>query len=206
MPDLNFLLDFSELQRMDDNMARLVEQELPPALESLMDSLGEILLNEAKEVFRTTIRPHARFQTTRHQITRGKNKGKIREQIGLKTTINTNSVDTGTLWNSLSRRGRMNHWQFNKASERLRLVVGSDVEYASDVHYDVTFTKRHWVPGVVDSNGIFRYQRGAKTGIMIHPHKRAGLFYFDIALEELKKVAPDKINETIERVFRNAGW
>ena len=81
------------------------------------------------------------------------------------------------------------------------LTVGSSVDYALYLN-DGHAQKEHWVPGYADGNGIFRYSPGADTGIKVRSGYYAGTHYFQLALEDLEKIAPDIIKDEVERWLR----
>lgn len=180
------------------------KQQLPEVLSHILESLGYVLLDKAQDVLKNTYRPHSRFTMRSTIATRGRNKSKARNYIQYIGNTGASSVDTGELWTSLERGGKDNIWVANVSAGVFRLVVGSGKEHASYINrgYD---RRRHWVPGRVDSNGIFRYQKGAKTGIMVSSGHFVGVHYFDIAFEEVKKLMPTVAEYELRRFFYELG-
>lgn len=171
----------------------------PSVMQNILESLGEVLLGEAKEVLRSENRPHARYKMLSRTVTRGPNVGQKRNYLEFIGTESTNSIDTGLLWNSLSRGGAGNVWTFNGSSKTFTLTVGSAVKYSRFVNDGYTTNRTRWVPGVVDGRGIFRYQRGARTGILVHARTHEGIHYFDIGFKELERIAPAIIKNELQR-------
>ena len=180
------------------------KSEIPEVLSRILESLGEILLDEAQDVLKNTRRPHSRFALRSRTITRGENKGKSRVYLEYIGKSSASSVDTGDLWRSFSRGGRGNIWTADKASGNFRLVVGSNLKYARLIN-DGFNRKRRWIPGIVDGNGIFRYQKGAKTGVMVSSGRFMGTHYFEIAFDEVKKIMPEIIESELRRFFDELG-
>ena len=176
------------------------QQEIPKMLSRILESLGEILLDEAQDVLKNTHTPHSRFAMRSKPITRGANKGKTRNYLAYIGKRGASSVDTGELWRSFSKGGRGNVWIADMASGNFRLTVGSNVKHARYIN-DGFSRKRRWVPGVVDGNGIFRYQPGAKTGVMISAGQFRGIRFFEIAFDEIKKIMPEVVEQELRRFF-----
>lgn len=186
------------LSDLENKLLKAAKKQVPQMVQNILETLGEVLINEAKNVLQSDVRPHARYAMKTKNITRGKNKGKNRNYLQFKGTASTNAIDTGRLWNSLSRGAAGNIWTFNGSTGKFTLCVGSAVKYAKYINDGYTAT-RHWVPGVIDGKGKFIYQRGAKTGIMVHAHTYKGVKYFDIGFEEMKKEAPEVVRNELDK-------
>lgn len=180
------------------------KHKLPETMERILESLGEVLLDEAQDVIKNTNTPHSRFAMKSKPIIRGKNKGKTRNYLAYIGKTSASSVDTGGLWRSFSKGGSGNIWTMSKTSGSFVLVVGSNVKHGKFIN-DGFGRKRRWIPGVVDGNGIFRYQPGAKTGVMVSAGRFMGLHFFEIALDEVKKVMPEVIEYEMRRFFDEFG-
>lgn len=185
------------LEELERKLLKAAQREMPDTIQNIMETLGEILLNEAKDVLQSDSRPHARYSMKTKTITRGKNKGKTRNYLQFKGTVSTNAIDSGLLWNSLSRGAAGNIWTFNGKTGKFTICVGSSVGYAKYINDGYT-ASQHWVPGTIDGSGKFIYRRGAKTGLMVRSRTYGGVKYFDIGFEEMKKEAPDVIRYELE--------
>lgn len=193
------------LSDFENKLLKAAKREVPQIVQNILETLGEILINEAKDVLQGDVRPHARYAMKTKVVTRGKNKGKARNYLQFKGTASANAVDTGRLWNSLSRGASGNIWTFSGGTGKFTLCVGSSVKYAKYINDGYT-ASRHWVPGVIDGKGKFIYQKGAKTGIMVSTHTYKGVKYFDIGFEEMKKEAPEVVRYELDKfaeVFNN---
>lgn len=186
------------LDRFEQKLLKAAQREVPEMVQNILETLGEILLNEAKDVLQRDTRPHARFAKKSKVITRGKNKGKVRNYLQYRGSVNTNAIDSGRLWNSLSKGASGNIWTFNGKTGNFTLTAGSSVNYAKYVN-DGYVASRHWVPGTIDGQGKFIYQSGAKTGLMVRTRTYKGVKYFDIGFEEMKKAAPEVVRYELER-------
>lgn len=180
------------------------KKQIPEMLSRILESLGEILLDEAQDALKNTNTPHSRFAMRSKPIIRGKNKGKSRNYLAYIGKKGASSVDTGELWRSFSRGGSGNVWISDMASSSFRLTVGSNVKHARYIN-DGFNRKKRWVPGVVDGNGIFRYQPGAKTGIMVSSGRFMGVHFFEIAFSELEKIMPEVVEQELRRFFNELG-
>lgn len=186
------------LSDLENKLLKAAKKQVPQMVQNILETLGEVLINEAKDVLQSDVRPHARYAMKTKTITRGKNKGKNRNYLQFKGTASANAIDTGRLWNSLSRGAAGNIWTFNGGTGKFTLCVGSSVKYAKYINDGYT-SSRHWVPGVIDGKGKFIYQKGAKTGIMVSSHTYKGVKYFDIGFEEMKKEAPEVVRYELDR-------
>lgn len=180
------------------------QQKIPETMKRILESLGEVLIDKAQDVITDTNTPHSRFAMKSKPITRGKNKGKSRNYLSYIGKVAAGSSDTGRLADSFSKGGSGNIWTMNRMSGSFVLVVGSNVKHGKFIN-DGFNRKRRWVPGVVDGNGIFRYQPGAKTGVMVSSGRFMGLHFFEIALDEVKKVMPEVIEFEMRRFFDEFG-
>lgn len=168
-------------------------------MKRILESLGEALLEYAQSALKMTARPHARFSMQSKPVTRGKNKGQSRNYLKYIGSASASSVDTGRLWGSFSRGASGNVWVANMQGGNFRLVVGSNLKYARYIN-DGFSRKKHWVPGIADGNGIFRYQPGAKTGIMVQAGSFAGIKFFDVAFSEVERLMPGVIEYELRRL------
>lgn len=188
---IEMLEEFAEwLERAPDTF--------PAVVENILESLGEILLDEAQDALRTDERPHARYKQLTRIRTRGPNKGKARNYLQFVGTESANAIDHGKLLNSLSRGAQDNVWVYKGSQSRFLLTAGSSVEYAKWINDGYDVKKGHWVPGTVDSSGIFRYGKGVDTGIYVKPRSYDGIKFFEVALKNLEEIAPDIIRFELE--------
>lgn len=174
----------------------------PEMIQNILETLAEIILNTAKDTLKGDSRPHAKYMKGTKTISRGVNKGKQKNYLKYTGSVSKNSVDTGLLWNSLSRGGQGNKWTYSGSSGKFSLCVGSAVKYAKFINDGYTMSKAHWVPGTVDGSGKFIYQQGAKTGIWVKPRVYKGIKFFDIGFEEMKKEAPAVVRYELEQFAR----
>lgn len=84
----------------------------------------------------------------------------------------------------------------------MSLKVGTTMKHAIYIHEGYTIKKDHWVPGIVDGNGRFRYMKGADTGIMARAREFDGIPFYEIALDELKAISPRIIQKEFEKLFK----
>ena len=190
------------LNELEKKLLKAAQKNMPEVIQNILDTLGEVLINEAKDVLQNDGRPHARYAKKTRTVSKGKNKGKTRNYLQFKGTVNTNAIDSGLLCDSLSRGSAGNIWAFSGKAGKFTLCVGSSVRYARYIN-DGYKAKKHWVPGTIDGRGKFIYQKGAKTGIMIHSHTYKGVRYFDMGFEEMQKAAPEVIRYELDK-FKEA--
>lgn len=105
------------------------------------------------------------------------------------------NVDTRVLLSSFSRGSSDNIFELDAGA--LTLTIGTTVEYADYVNRGHKQTPGRFIPGIWNGNGIFRYQPGAKTGMVLKAKKVKGSRYFDKSVRVLKKM----INIRIEKLF-----
>lgn len=187
------------LDKLQEKLLSAASREFPQIVQNILETLGEIILNTAKDTLKSDTRPHARYAKKTRSITKGKNKGKQKNYLQFKGTVSTNSVDNGVLWNSLSRGVKGNVWTYSGSSGKFSLCVGSSVGYAQFINDGYTMRTPHWVPGTIDGRGKFIYQSGAKTGIWVRPRVHKGIRFFDIGFDEMKKEAPEVVRYELER-------
>lgn len=105
-------------------------------------------------------------------------------------------IDTGTMWNSFTRGGQDNVWEWDVDRNAITLEVGSNLGtddkdpdkwgYPRLLNDGYEIKKAHFVPGYWNSRGSFVHDRGAKTGFMAKPRKFIGRQYFDIAVQHVE--------------------
>lgn len=187
------------LDKLEQKLLKAASKEFPQIIQNILESLGEIILNSAKDSLKSDVRPHARYVKKTRTITKGSNKGKQKNYLQYRGTISTNAVDTGALWNSLSRGINGNVWTYSGSIGKFSLCVGSNVSYARFINDGYTMRTPHWIPGIIDGNGKFIYKSGAKTGIWVKPRVYKGVKFFDIGFDEMKKGASDVVKFELER-------
>lgn len=178
------------LDKFEKMLLQTAKTHFPATINRILDSLGQVLLREAKRALKNTKRPHSRFEDW----------SEVGMGIQYSKTEDTNMIDNGMLWNSLTKGNPENVWQYMNASNTFRLRIGTNLDYAKWINDGYKVKKDHWVPGVVDGNGIFRYDPNAETGLMVKAREFEGVQYFDIAMNELEKVAPDIIRRELKRM------
>ncbi len=187
------------LDKLEQKLLKMASKEFPQIIQNILETLGEVILNSAKESLKGDVRPHVRYVKRTRTIIKGVNKGKQKNYLQYKGIVATNAVDTGILWNSLSRGVKGNVWVYNGSTGKFSLCVGSNVSYAKFVNDGYTIHTPHWVPGTIDGNGKFIYHSGAKTGIWVKPRVYKGIKFFDVGFEEMKKEAPEVVRYELER-------
>jgi hypothetical protein len=202
MPDEGFYI--KGLDEFYERLKTAKDTSIPNMLRRILESLGAVLLRESQTALKSMEHPHARFEMKSREITRGKNKGQKRNYLAFVGTQSAPSIDTGGLWGSFNKGGAGNIWNADMKSGNFRLVVGSNLEHAKYIN-DGFKRARRWVPGVVDGNGIFRYQPGAKTGIMLKEGQFRGVRFFDVAFSELEKFVPEIVNYEVRRLLDEWG-
>jgi hypothetical protein len=95
-------------------------------------------------------------------------------------------IDTGTMWNSFTRGGEENIWEWDIDRNAITLEVGSNLPYARYLNDGYTMNKKHFVPGYWNGSGKFVYDPGSKSGFMARPRSFIGRKYFDIAVHHLE--------------------
>lgn len=105
-------------------------------------------------------------------------------------------IDTGAMWNSFTRGGEGNVWEWDVDRNTITLEVGSNLggdrndpekwPYPRLLNEGYTIHKAHFVPGYWNSGGSFVYDPSAKGGFMAKPRTFIGRHYFDIAVKELE--------------------
>lgn len=103
-------------------------------------------------------------------------------------------VITRTLLQSFVRGNENNFWKLQEGG--LTLEIGSNVEYAKWVN-DGHFQDRRFVPGVWDGD-VFRYQRGASTGMMLTAKYVEGCHYWEHSLKILERIMPQMLDRLIQ--------
>lgn len=109
------------------------------------------------------------------------------------------NVDTRTLLSSFSRGSPNNVFELDAGA--LTLTIGTSVEYASYINRGHKQTPGRFIPGVWNGNGVFRYQPGAKTGMVLKAKKVKGSRYFDKSVRVLKKMINSQAEKRFEDFF-----
>ena len=190
--------EIQNLDKFEQKLLKSAARDFPDLLKDILETLGEIMSSEAKDVLRNDRRPHAKYSMMTHIITRGKNAGKKKNYLRYVGSRSTNTIDTGGLWNSLSRGNPGNIWVYRGGSGTFVLNFGTSLDYAKYINDGYVATP-HWVPGTVGGNGKFRYQPGAKTGIYVTAHAYKGVKFFELGFEELERLAPEVIKSEFTR-------
>ncbi|WP_433943370.1 HK97 gp10 family phage protein [Paenibacillus sp. SN-8-1] len=124
-------------------------------------------------------------------------------------------VDTGAMWNSFTRGGNGNVWEWDVDRNTITLEVGSNLgdregdpdgwAYPRLVNEGYTIHKAHFVPGYWNSGGSFVYDPRAKGGFLAKPRTFIGRHYFDIAVEHLEggmnALILDRLEKELGRVL-----
>lgn len=125
-------------------------------------------------------------------------------------------IDTGLMWNSFTRGGEGNVWEWDVDRNAITLEVGSNLGtdstdqnvwgYPRLLNEGYTIHKAHFVPGYWNSGGSFVYDRNAKGGFMAKPRSFIGRRYFDLAVAEfeggMNQLIIERLEIELERVLR----
>lgn len=132
--------------------------------------------------------------------------GKALEEIGeefldlVQSNIESlGNVDTGKLLASFTKGGAGNIWNLDLGG--LTLQIGTNVEYAKWVDRGHKQTPGRFIPGVLVGNK-FKYVPNAKTGIVLKASFAKGSHYFSRSVGELRRMLPEKMDQSFEQFFR----
>ena len=123
--------------------------------------------------------------------------------------IRLKAVDTRLLLNSFHKGSSDNVYELDEGN--LTLEIGTNVKYAkwvNDGHYaNPQGVEKRFVPGVWTGDGKFRYQPGAKTGMVLKQQFVQGKHYMEHSIKIMEKIFPKlveaKVAEWIEHYFAN---
>jgi len=124
-------------------------------------------------------------------------------------------IDTGLMWNSFTRGGEGNVWEWDVDRNAITLEVGSNLGadstdqsvwgYPRLINEGYTIHKAHFVPGKW-VNGKFRYDPNAKGGFIAKPRSFIGRHYFDIAINDfeggMNQLIIKRLEIELERLLR----
>lgn len=119
--------------------------------------------------------------------------------------IRLQAVDTRLLLNSFHRGSQDNIYELNE--EDLTLEIGTNVEYAQYVNDGHKQTPGRFIPGTWTGDGKFRYQPGAKTGMVLQASWVEGRHYMEHSVAIMEKLFPKlveaKLAQWMEDYFSN---
>lgn len=135
---------------------------------------------------------------------------KAMEQLGealLREAQKRTPIDTGLLWHSLQRGHPQNLWQLDLRRGVVRLTLGTDVDYALFIEQGHWTNPQgvpiRWVPGYWLGDR-FIYDPTSDTGMALKQQWVPGAHMFEIAFEEIERLAPDFLDRVLEEVFDRA--
>lgn len=110
-------------------------------------------------------------------------------------------TDLRNLLSSFQLGEKNNYWKLTQ--DKLTLEVGTNVEYANWVN-DGHWQNKRFIPGdvVIGEDGKvkeFRYNKGAKTGMMITAKFVKGYHYWDSAIQIIEKMMPNLMEKKIQQ-------
>ena len=118
--------------------------------------------------------------------------------------IRLNAVDTRLLLNSFHKGSQVNLYELNEAD--LSLEIGTNVEYAQWVNDGHKQQPGRFIPGVWNG-GKFRYQPGAKTGMVLKASWVDGKHYMENSVKIMEKMFPKlveaKLTQWLNEYFSN---
>lgn len=113
------------------------------------------------------------------------------------------NVDTRLLLSSFHRGSANNIFELDGGS--MKVTVGSAVDYAAYVNDGHAQQPGRFIPGVFDGNGTFRYEKGAKGGMVLKASYVYGSHYFDKAVFRMdgytSKIAEEWFDALFSRYF-----
>lgn len=101
--------------------------------------------------------------------------------------IRLQAVDTRLLLNSFHKGSADNVFELDEGD--LTLEIGTNVKYAKWVNDGHKQKPGRFIPGVW-SNGKFRYQPGAKTGMVLKANYVEGKHYMENSIKIMQKMFP----------------
>lgn len=111
------------------------------------------------------------------------------------------NVDTRLMLSSFHRGSANNIWELSG----LQVTVGSALEYAAYVNDGHSQQPGRFIPGSFDGNGTFRYQPGAKGGMVLKASYVPGSHFFDKAVfrmeGETERIAQEWFDALFARYF-----
>lgn len=109
------------------------------------------------------------------------------------------NVDTGKLMASFTKGADGNIWELN--ADGLTLTIGTNVEYAKWVDIGHRQTPGRFIPGYWDGKH-FRYDPGAKTGMILKASFAKGSHYFSRSVGTLRRMLPEMMETSFGQFFR----
>lgn len=135
---------------------------------------------------------------------------KALEQLGewlLREAQKHTPIDSGHLWHAWQRGHPENIWRIDVSRGIIQLQLGNDVDYAGWVeegHWaNPQGVAMRWVPGYW-LGGKFFYDPSSDTGMALKQQWIAGVHMFEIAFEEIGRLAPGYLEQVLEEVFDRA--
>ena len=69
------------LDKFEKRLLKAASKDFPQIIQNILETLGEIILNSAKDSLKSDTRPHARYVKKTRTITKGSNKGKQKNNL-----------------------------------------------------------------------------------------------------------------------------
>lgn len=119
--------------------------------------------------------------------------------------IRLQAVDKRQLLNSFHKGSSEGIYELNEGD--LTLEIGTNVEYAqfvNDGHWaNPQGIEWRFVPGYWTGNGKFRYQKGAKTGMVLHQQYISGRHYMEHSIKIMEKMFPKMLEAKVNDWFNS---
>lgn len=111
--------------------------------------------------------------------------------------IRLRAVDTRLLLNSFHKGGADNVYELNEGD--LSLEIGTKVEYAKWVNDGHKQHPGRFIPGIWTGDGKFRYEPGAKTGMVLKASYVEGKHYMESSIKIMQKMFPKMVEAKISK-------
>lgn len=119
--------------------------------------------------------------------------------------IRLEAVDTRQLLNSFHKGDKNNIYELDEGD--LKLTIGTNVEYAAfvnDGHWaNPQGIESRFVPGYWTSDGKFRYQKGASTGMVLKQQYIEGKHYIEHSVDIMEKMFPRLVEAKLKQWLNN---
>ena len=119
--------------------------------------------------------------------------------------VRLRAIDTRLLLNSFHKGGADNVYELNEGD--LTLEIGTNVKYAKWVNDGHKQQPGRFIPGVWNNDGKFRYQPGAKTGMVLKANFVEGRHYWENSIKIMEKIFPKalekRVSQWVENYFSN---
>lgn len=109
------------------------------------------------------------------------------------------NIDTRKMMGSFQRGGAGNIFRVEDGG--FSVVVGSSLDYAAYVNFGHRQQPGRFIPGIWEGKH-FRYQPGARTGMVLKAERVAPSNYFTEAEEKMQERFPEIVQKSAEQFFR----